>query len=42
MISTNGVEDIVMTCARVLEERNDVTLVREAAHYLEHVERYRT
>ncbi|GKY95082.1 hypothetical protein MPSEU_000472300 [Mayamaea pseudoterrestris] len=31
-------EDIVMTCSRVLDAANDVSLVREAAHYLEHVE----
>jgi hypothetical protein len=31
-------EDIVMACARVLDMANDVSLVREAAHYLEHVE----
>lgn len=31
-------EDIVMACARILDEKNDVTLVREAAHYLDNVE----
>ena len=31
-------EDIVMTCARALDEANDVSLVREAAAYLEEVE----
>lgn len=31
-------EDIVMTCARVLEEAKDVSLVRQAAAYLEEVE----
>jgi len=30
-------EDIVMTCARALDERVDVSLVREAAQYLEEV-----
>lgn len=35
-------EDIVMTCARALDEKNDVSLVREAAAYLEQVEQYRT
>ena len=31
-------EDIVMTCARALEAATDVSLVREAAEYLEQVE----
>ena len=31
-------EDILMTCARILDEKNDVSLVREAASYLEKVE----
>jgi len=31
-------EDIVMACARILDEQRDVTLVREAAAYLEDVE----
>jgi hypothetical protein len=31
-------EDIVMTCARILDEKTDVSLVREAAAYLEEVE----
>lgn len=31
-------EDILMTCARVLDEKKDVSLVREAAAYLEEVE----
>jgi len=31
-------EDILMTCARVLDEATDVSLVREAAAYLEDVE----
>lgn len=31
-------EDVLMACARILDERNDVTLVREAAHYLDNVE----
>lgn len=31
-------EDAVMTCARALDEANDVSLVREAAEYLERVE----
>ena len=35
MRSTEGYEDIYKTCARVLDEKNDVTLVREAAQYLE-------
>jgi len=34
-------EDIVMTCARVLEDALDVSLVREASSYLEEVEVYR-
>jgi AAR2 protein len=34
-------EDIVMTCARALDEAKDVSLVREAAAYLEQVEAYR-
>lgn len=31
-------EDVLMACARILDERNDATLVREAASYLEQVE----
>ena len=31
-------EDILMTCARILDEKSDVTTVREAALYLEEVE----
>jgi len=31
-------EDILMTCARALDEQTDVSLVREAASYLEDVE----
>ena len=31
-------EDILMTCARILDEQRDVTAVREAASYLEDVE----
>ena len=31
-------EDIVMTCARILDDKNDVSLVREASAYLEEVE----
>ncbi len=31
-------EDILMTCARILDEKSDVTAVREAALYLEEVE----
>jgi A1 cistron-splicing factor AAR2 len=31
-------EDILMACARILDEANDVSLVREAAAYLEEVE----
>eukprot|EP00979_Chaetoceros_neogracilis_P011858 scaffold3011_cov133-Chaetoceros_neogracile.AAC.7 len=31
-------EDIIMACARILDEQRDVTLVREAAAYLEDVE----
>jgi hypothetical protein len=34
-------EDVVMTCARALDEATDVTLVREAAAYLEEVEAHR-
>ena len=32
-------EDILMTCARALDSKLDVSLVREAAAYLEQVER---
>ena len=35
-------EDILMTCARALDEATDVSLVREAAAYLEEVEVKRT
>lgn len=31
-------EDVLMTCARALDEAKDVSLVREAAAYLENVE----
>ncbi len=31
-------EDILMTCARILDAKTDVTAVREAAAYLEEVE----
>ena len=31
-------EDILMTCARALDDARDVSLVREAAAYLEEVE----
>ena len=31
-------EDVLMACARILNEANDVSLVREAAAYLEEVE----
>lgn len=31
-------EDILMTCARALDEQKDVSLVRQAASYLEQVE----
>jgi A1 cistron-splicing factor AAR2 len=31
-------EDVLMTCARILDDANDVSLVREAAAYLEEVE----
>jgi hypothetical protein len=31
-------EDILMTCARALDEKKDVSLVREAAAYLEEME----
>lgn len=31
-------EDILMVCSRILDEKNDVSLVREAAAYLEEVE----
>lgn len=34
-------EDVVMACARILDEQNDATLVREAASYLERVEAHR-
>ena len=34
-------EDEVMACARILDEKNDVSLVREAAAYLEEVEAHR-
>lgn len=35
-------EDVLMTCARALDNQNDVSLVREAAEYLETVEAKRT
>lgn len=31
-------EDILMTCARALDEKKDVSLVREAAGYLQEIE----
>ena len=31
-------EDILMTCARALDEKKDVSLVREAAVYLQEIE----
>ena len=34
-------EDVLMTCARILDEKRDVSLVREAAAYLEEVEQHR-
>ncbi len=34
-------EDVLMTCARALDEKTDVSLVREAAAYLENVEQRR-
>lgn len=34
-------EDILMTCARALDEASDVSLVREAASYLQTIEQYR-
>ena len=34
-------EDILMACARILDDKRDVSLVREAAAYLEQVEQYR-
>ncbi len=33
-------EDILMTCSRILDEKPDVTSVREAAAYLEEVESF--
>lgn len=36
--ASNPHDDIVMTCARILESASDVSLVREAASYLEQVE----
>jgi hypothetical protein len=33
-------EDVLMTCARALDEKRDVSLVREAAEYLQQVEQY--
>lgn len=38
MDSSSGKEDILMTCARVLYDAVDVSLVREAAAYLEDIE----
>jgi A1 cistron-splicing factor AAR2 len=35
----NPHEDIFMTCARILESASDVSLVREAAAYLEQMEK---
>ncbi len=40
-VATQSKEDILMTCARILDEQRDVTLVREAAAYLEEIEAYR-
>lgn len=37
--ATNPHEDIFMTCARILESASDVSLVREAAAYLEELEK---
>lgn len=37
--ATNPQEDIFMTCARILESASDVSLVREAAAYLEELEK---
>eukprot|EP00536_Pseudo-nitzschia_multiseries_P009561 jgi/Psemu1/288547/fgenesh1_pg.270_\ len=34
-------EDVLMTCARALDEQTDVSLVREAAAYLQEVEQHR-
>jgi hypothetical protein len=34
-------EDVVMCAARILDEKKDVSLVREAAAYLEEVEAHR-
>eukprot|EP00934_Nitzschia_sp_Nitz4_P004292 Nitzschia sp. Nitz4//scaffold388_size11999//10383//11945//NITZ4_009006-RA/size11999-augustus-gene-0.2-mRNA-1//-1//CDS//3329549986//4282//frame0 len=34
-------EDILMTCARALDEKKDVSLVRQAACYLEEIEKYK-
>jgi len=31
-------EDILMTCARILDEEKDILLVREAASFLQEVE----
>ena len=35
-------EDIWMTCARALDEKSDVSLVREAAAYLEEIDERKT
>ncbi len=35
-------EDILMTCARALDEKKDVSLVREAAAYLEEMEEHKS
>jgi A1 cistron-splicing factor AAR2 len=37
-MDSNTQEDVLMTCARILDEKTDVSLVREAAAYLEQVE----
>jgi len=37
-MDATSTEDVLMTCARALDEANDVSLVREAAAYLEEVE----
>ena len=42
MDSSSGKEDILMTCARVLYDAVDVSVVREAAAYLEDIERKKT
>mmetsp|Transcript_26536 Transcript_26536/g.31305 ORF Transcript_26536/g.31305 Transcript_26536/m.31305 type:complete len:94 (+) Transcript_26536:75-356(+) len=41
MTIVEELEDVLMACARILDERLDVSLVREAAAYLEEVEAQR-